>query len=1088
MSTLPTLPVPLTVPGPTKRKRPAPSALTHSSNLFHPYRSIGHIVGPQPFHLSSLGSARFLHAATGRTFSIYNLDRLRTVLTSQPSPHPIASITAAGRDLTAVTASTDLLLYRRAEVVQRIRAHDSAVYLVRTWGKDHLLTVDQGQVMRLWDMRKLSLGNEREYGAWETVKPEDADPIPMDTADDAPEGRDDAAAGIHPACVASISLHAFELPAAGASPATAIHLPSSSRLTCVLHPPTFVNKVLLAFNTGLLLLYNLHTRSAIHAYYPITTYLSSTSSSSSSLSSSSPTALSSSPSASASPHSSSSITALAASPSPGVVSVGTASGLIVQFSIDSSTVLSAFHQHWGEVTALSYRTDGWPHLLSATKQGHVLTWHLGDWEETGEDGPGWRRRPGFHAVAQWCHEGEVVCASYLPHEPIVVTSGKDNALRMYSVEGAEGSMRLLKARTGHSRHPHFIRWLAREETNKASDAVLLTGGENGSMRLWSLRRDEESRELGRRKVAPRSRRQLMIDEAPAQDELPAVTSFAVSMTPRAKDYANVLSVHAGDAAARGWSTETASVSALSFVNPLEELSVAKSVDVSACGQWGIVGRADGRVEMYAMESGNYRGAFPDKSDAMRKVRPRKGQLHTLDDLVKGEAVIQWGSKPAATVQEAEKPPVQGGHTAAVTGVQMDGTNQWLITGSLDATVKAWDVASRTCVHTLRLSSGVSRLVYHRDNDLFAVATDAYELLVYDNSSTSPSSAPTLVRRFLAHSHPITDVAFSPRGHLLLSASLGGVVVVHHLPGSVVVDVLRFNAPVVSLAMSPLGDMIATAHVGSVGVMVWMSKEWVGDGWDEVREGEQVDLDDDDEEDEAQGKAVQPVMEVKDEAEGEREEGPFGLITFSSLPRSRWHALLHLDELKERNRGKEADITRNPAAPFFLSTLDMDPTQTAPAPPPSSTSKGRILRTGASLPTPAIIPLLSASRAAAMACDGSALALYDAYLPVTRHLLELSTAALDAMIGLMAPHERQREWFVLWLEYFTAVGLSVRHYEFLQSVLGRMLRVHGTELMSAGDEVRTLLGKLSAVQRKGWERLERALLKNTALVNHLTKLS
>ena len=409
-STLPPIPpLPLPTP-PTKRKRPTPSALSRSSHLFHPYRSIGHIIGPHPFHLSTLGSTRLLHSITGRTFSIYNLDRIRTVLTSQPAPHPISCITAAGRDLTAVGAGRELVVYRRQEVVERVGGHGGAVYMVRQWGAHHLLTVDDTQTLRVWDMRLLHLTKQREVGPWELPLKTEADDPPPPTPPPplfsmGEEEKEGATTQLHRACIATLDLRAFDLTASPSAPTQSLRLPSTSRLTCLVHPPTFVNKVLMAFSTGLLLLYNLHTRTPIHAYYPVQSFLTSHLTS---LSSSSPTSplLTPPPSSPPAP----SITALTTSPSPGVISLGTSSGLILQFSLDSSTVLSAFHQHWGEVTSLSYRTDGWPHLLSGTKQGHLLTWHLGEWEEggrgeEGEVGGGagrWRRRPGFHSSTLWC--------------------------------------------------------------------------------------------------------------------------------------------------------------------------------------------------------------------------------------------------------------------------------------------------------------------------------------------------------------------------------------------------------------------------------------------------------------------------------------------------------------------------------------------------------------------------------------------------------------------------------------------------------------------------------------------------------------
>ena len=287
----------------TSDGRPASSTSRSglSSHFFHPYRTIGHITSPFPFHFSSLGSARFITVPVGRRFTVYNLDRLRVVLLSEPVPcsAPIVALTALSRDVTACAAGRAVYLYKRGEMLCRLEPAAAAeaeaveqgggsssegggdVYMVKEWGKQFMLTVEEGQQLRLWDLSRVRLHKQREYGQWEAaVKREKAEEeedeqeerkdslhTEQDAVDDifARDGDEQQQPSPSSACVASISLRRFDFPAAvtAASPSSpaSLHLPSTSRLTCLLHPPTFVNKVLLAFNTGLLLLYNVHTRS-----------------------------------------------------------------------------------------------------------------------------------------------------------------------------------------------------------------------------------------------------------------------------------------------------------------------------------------------------------------------------------------------------------------------------------------------------------------------------------------------------------------------------------------------------------------------------------------------------------------------------------------------------------------------------------------------------------------------------------------------------------------------------------------------------------------------------------------------------------
>ena len=1014
-----------------------------------------------------------------------------------------------------------LYFYKRNEVRERVVGAAGVgcqISMLRSWGADHVLSVDDGLVMKVWQLSKLKIDKEREIGEWEKVKKDEPAAEDEEVKEESKAAAatqsgeretdeqmsDGSGSTTHPACIASVSLRQFELAS------SSIHLPSSARLTCWLHPPTYVNKLLLGFSTGLLLLYNVNTRQAIHAYYPVKEYVESRvtqpTSSSSALSTTNPSS-SSSASASSAAHSAASLTCLAASPSPGVISIGTSSGLILQYDIDahSNPILSSFQQHTGTVTTLSYRTDGTPHLLSGSADGHLLCWQLGEWAEGEEGGSGggeWKRRPGFHSMVRWAHEGRIVSAMYLPHEPLVISSSTDNALRLFSCEGSEGAMRLLKARAGHQSAARCVRFMARdEEGGKSTDMMLLTGGEEGAMRMWSLRREEESRELGQRKLGGKSRRQLLLDDADDESSLPAITSFSFTVGRHERDYSNVLSTHANDLAAHLWSTTIASISTLSLLNPLLPLSPATAVEVSACGQYGVVGRKGGRVEVYAMQSGAYRGGCGEGEEGKRRsrYRRRKGELHTLDELIKGEHVTLWGDKkPTDTAAAADE---EGGeqeetkedttpvcHTAAVTGVQVDGMNRWIISASLDATIKVWDCPTRTLLHTLTVpgGSGVSRLLYHRDNDLFAVATDDYQLLVYDGSSVTAVQPPTLIRHFRSHRSPVTDLCFSPRGHLLLSSGLGCALLVHHLPSALLLDVLHFSAPIVSMSFSPLGDMIATAHAGTLAVQLWWSKEWVGEGWDEagVREGEGLEAEEEDDEDDG-CEEVEAVVDMQVEGDGEREAASqrSGLITFSSLPRNRWHALLHWDELKERNRAKDNDVKRNEAAPFFLSTLDTTTTRT-PQPPPNPTepAKGRHIRSHATLTEHPVIPLLRTATHSPPATTAA----HDA---VTAHLLRLTPAQLDSLLHSLSPHPHSAEYLLLFVDWFVGVLRRLVEFEFVQSLLARFLRLHGVELSEGcGDEGREGLRRLVVEQRKGWERLERGLLKSQALVNHLARMA
>jgi U3 small nucleolar RNA-associated protein 21 len=103
--------------------------------------------------------------------------------------------------------------------------------------------------------------------------------------------------------------------------------------TCVLHPATYLNKILVGSSQGSLQLWNIRTKSCIHRF--------------------SPTNLQSLPSSSSSP---SPITALVQSPAIDVVGIGFASGEISVYDVRADERIMRIFMEGGAVRSLSFRS------------------------------------------------------------------------------------------------------------------------------------------------------------------------------------------------------------------------------------------------------------------------------------------------------------------------------------------------------------------------------------------------------------------------------------------------------------------------------------------------------------------------------------------------------------------------------------------------------------------------------------------------------------------------------------------------------------------------------------------------------------
>ena len=153
-----------------------------------------------------------------------------------------------------------------------------------------------------------------------------------------------------------------------------------------------------------------------------------------------------------------------------------------------------------------------------------------------------------------------------------------------------------------------------------------------------------------------------------------------------------------------------------------------------------------------------------------------------------------------------------------------------------------------------------------------------------------------------------------------------------------VDIFLVDSPATSLALSPTGDFLASSHVDDLGVYLWSNKTLYShvslrplppnhtptltelpttaleaDG--EQREEGAFEID-------TKGSEPKDLSTIL-LAEGISEENvaPLsdGLVTLSTLPKSRWHNLQNLDIIKQRN--KPLEPPKQPKqAPFFLPTL------------------------------------------------------------------------------------------------------------------------------------------------------------------------
>lgn len=603
--------------------------------------------------------------------------------------------------------------------------------------------------------------------------------------------------------------------------------PTTFLVTCAVHPSTYLNKILLGSSQGSLQLWNIHTNAMIYTFKgwgsPVMTVCQST--------------------------------------AIDVVGVGLENGSILIHNLRYDETLMKFQQEWGPVTAISFRQDGINTVASASPSGHIAVWDLD------------KRQ--LCCVMRSAHNSSVTGMQFLASQPLMLTSGPDNAIKMWIFDQSDGTARLLRSRSGHSAPPMKLRYLC------PGGRGIMSAGLDNSLRIFSVTRDVElNAEFSQGSFMKKSQGKRA---KPETLKLPSITDFVIEDT-RRYEWDSIVSCHVGHKAAHTWSLQNKAIGKHTLVSVhSSEGATPSCACITTCGNFAVIGMTTGHIEMFNMQSGLHRGEF---------------------------------GEPKA-------------HTGCVRGVIVDALNEEVFSGSADRTIKCWSFYGKKLLHSIKMESPVSFLVYHRESSMLAVACDNFVILIIDTDTKR------VVRKFSGHGNRVMDMAFSPDARWLISSSMDCTIRTWDLPSGRLIDYFMVESPATSIAFSPTGDFLATSHVDDLGIYLWCNRSMYShlslrplpadfvpslvnlpstivedvegnDSWKEKDEESHPSEDKtQDQHIPEEDVAVVPISK--------------GLLTLSALPKSRWCNLELLDTIRQRN--KPVEPPKQPKeAPFFLPTL------------------------------------------------------------------------------------------------------------------------------------------------------------------------
>lgn len=317
----------------------------------------------------------------GKSFQTFNCTHFRLLAVSGLHEHDIQCL-ASDKFLIYSASGNNIYGWRRGnEIKHKYIGHQSRVHQIIPFG-EHLISVDDSSLLKVWDKKDESVYLEI--------------PFPNDTF----------------------------------------------KISVVMHPHTYINKILVGSDQGGLQLWNVRHAKLIHTFNSF----------------------------------SSKITVLEQSPAIDVVAVGLSNGKIILLNLKVEEILMEFTQEWGQVTGISFRTDGPPIMATSSINGQIAFWNL---EERKVQG------------TLLAHDDGIFTLRFLPNEPLLLTTSTDNSLKLWIFDKLDGNPRLLRYREGHSAPPQHIRY-----HGSKGDSVL-SAGEDSSLRIFSTISETLNVSLGR---------------------------------------------------------------------------------------------------------------------------------------------------------------------------------------------------------------------------------------------------------------------------------------------------------------------------------------------------------------------------------------------------------------------------------------------------------------------------------------------------------------------------------------------------------------------------------------------------------------
>ena len=753
---------------------------------------------------------------------------------------------------------------------------------------------------------------------------------------------------------------------------------TTDKISAICHPHSYRDKCLLGFKSGKLQLWNLTSESCLYTFKGW--------------------------------HSP--VTCLAQSPVEDVIAIGLDDGHVYVHNIKFDETIMKILQDYGSVTSMSFRLDTKPYLVTASEVGHLMVWNL--------------ERKRLSAQIRNAHCDRISKCQFVKNECLMVSSGTDNALKIWSMDMSDGEGTLLSQRAGHSEPPSFIEFYGPKGFN------LLSAGLDSTIKMFHLFSERLNRNLGTARWNAKSKHSnKQSKDKQSTNRLPPITCFAAE-TAKEKQWDNIAACHQNSSLVTTWNYDKCRMGEHVIQQPTfnKHDVFASCICLTRCGNFVIIGFSNGLLFKYNIQSGIFRQYF---------------ECPTLTD--------------------------RRAHDGQVTSVTVDGLDLVLVSSGLDSALRLWSFKTGAMLMENKLSAPIKKLKLHQENNLIAIALENKTIEIMDLETR------LLIRKF-STTADILDMTFSPDSLWLIASLADKSIRTWDLKLGKMIDAFCLSSVCISLSMSSTGEFLATAHENSLGVNIWCNYTIYCPTLlrpiDENKLPPSLDMpfvrcDELDKEDmENDELAVAEVIDepLVDPSYVSPEQLNEEFLTLSGLPSSRWKNLLNIEEIRQKQRiqeeeGREKQIR----VPFFIPVKDgLQPKLDAETVKEmNSLENGEVSKVTKSKISE--LRLLSPLAQCLVDCGNRG-----DYTEFLSQLKELGPSATDAEIRSLGKDTCGDIQPILC--FFDAIECNMKRnidYELTSSWLALLLKAH-SDLIQTDAKVAKRCSELAATVRDNWNRL------------------